>query len=312
MKFNAFCIRNLLVIAAAAVLGACATTETREEPAPTAPRAITPQSPTVDSQTNVTELPRSKYGNPPFYEVFGVRYTILPGSTDYRQKGVASWYGKKFHGRRTSSGETYDMYKMTAAHTVLPIPTNARVTNLDNGKSVIVRINDRGPFAKDRIIDLSYAAAVELDMIRNGTARVEVVALTESVVSAVPPATQTLADSAQQSSTASKDSSAATSAPASQEQATMYLQVGAFGRLANAQQLIDRLTESGIQNARLHVTPGESPVLYRVRIGPMYSIEDYDRMVQRVSMMQIKDTQLIIESAGINTGQTGIAVANNR
>jgi rare lipoprotein A len=311
MKFDALFIRNLLVVTAAAVLGACSTTGSQEAP-PAAPRVVKPQSPTVDSQAGVTELPRSKYGNPPFYEVFGVRYTILPGSADYREKGVASWYGKKFHGRRTSSGEPYDMYKMTAAHTVLPIPTNARVTNLENGKSVIVRINDRGPFAKDRIIDLSYAAAVELDMIKNGTARVEVVALTESVVSAVPPAQQNVAGATQQSGAVSKESAAATKAPVAQEQATMYLQVGAFGALANAQKLIDRLSASGIQNARLHVTPGESPVLYRVRIGPMYSIEDYDRMVHRVSMMQIKDTQLIIESAAISTGQTGIALANNR
>jgi len=169
----------------------------------------------------------------------------------------------------------------------------------------VVRINDRGPFAKDRIIDLSYAAAVELDMIRAGTARVEVVALTESVVSAVPPAPQESANVPQQSSAAAK-------APGEQQQATMYLQVGAFGALANAQKLIDRLAASGIQNARLHVTPGESPILYRVRIGPMYSIEDYDRMVQRVSMMQIKDTQLVIESAGIRAEQTDIAVASSR
>jgi cell division septation protein DedD len=149
-------------------------------------------------------------------------------------------------------------------------------------------------------------------MIKNGTARVEVVALTESVVSAVPPAQQNVAGATQQSGAVSKESAAATKAPVAQEQATMYLQVGAFGALANAQKLIDRLSASGIQNARLHVTPGESPVLYRVRIGPMYSIEDYDRMVHRVSMMQIKDTQLIIESAAISTGQTGIALANNR
>ena len=303
MRFGT-CITGTLVLAAAALLGACSTTGNREEP-PAAPVVVKPKGAAVDSTANVTELPRSKYGNPPFYEVFGVRYTILPGSAGYREKGIASWYGKKFHGRRTSSGEPYDMFKMTAAHTTLPIPTNARVTNLENGKSVVVRINDRGPFAKDRIIDLSYAAAVELGMITNGTARVEVAALTESIVSAAPPAQQNIAGSAQPSDTMTK-------APAAQEQAAMYLQVGAFGALANAQKLIDRLAASGIANARLHITPGESPVLYRVRIGPMYSIEDYDRMVQRVSMMQIKETQLIIESAGVNAEQTGTAVASSR
>jgi rare lipoprotein A len=294
MKFGTFVNRAILLLAAAVLLGACSSADRQDEPPPAT--VVKPDSKSPPDTASAGELPRSKYGNPPFYEVYGVRYTILPGSADYRQQGVASWYGKKFHGRRTSSGEPYDMYKMTAAHTTLPIPTNARVTNLANGKSVIVRINDRGPFSKNRLIDLSYAAAVELDMISNGTARVEVVTLTGSPVSAAPPV----------------QPSAAASAPVAQEKVAMYLQVGAFGGLENAQKLADRLTASGIQNARLHVTPGESPLVYRVRIGPMYSIDDYDRMVQRVSMMQIKDTQLVIEAASVKAGQREIAVASNR
>lgn len=296
MKLRSAVLRGLIILVSATVLGACSNAGRWEEPPP----ATAVKKPGSSTQTTDTaasgELPRSKYGNPPFYEVYGVRYTILPGSTGYRKQGIASWYGRKFHGRRTSSGEPYDMHKMTAAHTTLPIPTNARVTNLENGKSVIVRINDRGPFSKNRLIDLSYAAAVELDMIANGTARVEVATLSEPSVSTTAPV----------------ENKPAEGTPVAQEQVTMYLQVGAFGARDNAQKLADRLGASGIQNARVHVNPGESPLLYRVRIGPMYSVDEYDRMVQRVSMMQITDTQLIIESAAIRRDQQETAVASNR
>jgi len=122
-------------------------------------------------------LPYSKYGNPDTYDVNGVRYHVLPTSKGYRQNGFASWYGTKFQGRRTSSGEPYNMYAMTAASTTLPIPSFVRVTNLQNGKSVIVKVNDRGPFHSDRIMDLSYAAASRLDILRHGTAPVHVEAV---------------------------------------------------------------------------------------------------------------------------------------
>lgn len=121
--------------------------------------------------------PRSRYGNPESYEVFGRRYHVLASAEGYRERGIASWYGEKFHGRRTSSREPYDMYAMTAAHKTLPLPTYVRVTHLENGRSVIVRVNDRGPFVDSRIIDLSYAAAARLGMVEDGHAPVEVVAL---------------------------------------------------------------------------------------------------------------------------------------
>jgi rare lipoprotein A len=120
------------------------------------------------------EEPRSAFGNPPFYYVAGHRYVVLPSSSGYTERGVASWYGTEFHGLRTSTGEPYDMFAMTAAHKTLPLPCYARVTNLSNGRSVVVRINDRGPFVANRIIDLSYSAASRLEMIRNGTAFVQV------------------------------------------------------------------------------------------------------------------------------------------
>ena len=119
----------------------------------------------------------SKYGNPETYNVFGKRYKTLKTHVGYVEEGIASWYGKKFHGRLTSTREVYDMYELSAAHKSLPIPCYVKVTNLSNGKSLIVRVNDRGPFKKGRIIDLSYAAAKKLDIIEKGTAMVFVEAI---------------------------------------------------------------------------------------------------------------------------------------
>jgi len=118
--------------------------------------------------------PRARYGNHSPYEVYGRQYTVMPSAEGYVQRGVASWYGSKFHGRRTSSGEPYDMYTMTAAHRSLPLPTWVQVTNLDNGRSAVVKVNDRGPFVDNRLLDLSYGAAVVLGVKDAGTARVEV------------------------------------------------------------------------------------------------------------------------------------------
>lgn len=120
---------------------------------------------------------KSRLGNPAFYDQFGVRYRVLQTSKDFVERGIASWYGEAFHGRRTSTGEPYDMYAMTAAHKTLPLPTYVRVTDLDTGNRVVVRVNDRGPFVEGRVIDLSYIAAVKLGIADRGTARVEVQAL---------------------------------------------------------------------------------------------------------------------------------------
>lgn len=133
--------------------------------------------------------PKSSSGNPDSYEVYGDHYVILKDPRGYKERGYASWYGKKFHGKRTSSGEPYDMFKMTAAHKTLPIPCYARVTNLDNGRSVVVRINDRGPFHEGRIIDLSYTAAVKLGSLGKGSIPVEV----EAIDPSMPPPTTLVA-----------------------------------------------------------------------------------------------------------------------
>ena len=121
--------------------------------------------------------PLSRYGNPESYVVYGKTYHTLSSSKGYKERGAASWYGTKFHGKRTSSGEPYDLYAMTAAHKTLPLPTYVEVTNLKNGRTVIVKVNDRGPFHDDRLIDLSYAAAAKLDILPYGTGEVEVRAI---------------------------------------------------------------------------------------------------------------------------------------
>ena len=128
-------------------------------------------------EPDVIALPLSRYGNKPVYSVLGKNYNVLADTRGYREEGTASYYGKKFHGRRTSAQEVYDMYAFSAAHKTLPIPSFARVTNLDNGKSVVVRVNDRGPFHEGRVIDLSLAAATKIGIVARGTGRVRVEAL---------------------------------------------------------------------------------------------------------------------------------------
>lgn len=143
---------------------------------------------TLVSMTEVelpNKLTKSNIGNPQSYEEFGERYEILDSSEGFREKGIASWYGIDFHGRSTSSGEIYDMYQITAAHKTLPLPTYVRVNNLDNGRTLVVKVNDRGPFIEGRIIDLSYAAAYRLGVTGPGTATVEILALSPAATDPV-------------------------------------------------------------------------------------------------------------------------------
>ena len=153
-------------------LYACVSTSTRDS----APDSGTSSARLPDDATPRQE-PKSRYGNGPYYQVYGETYKVMGSSYDYQERGVASWYGKKFHGRKTSNQEDYDMYAMTAAHKSLPLPTYVRVRNLSNNKSVVVRVNDRGPFVDNRLIDLSYSAALRLNMVQSGTGLVEVTAI---------------------------------------------------------------------------------------------------------------------------------------
>jgi rare lipoprotein A len=226
---------------------------------------------------------RGSRGNPAFYTVFGQRYYVLDTSSGYKERGVASWYGKKFHGKATSSGEIYNMYAMTAAHKTLPLPTEARVTNLRNGKSVIITINDRGPFVDNRIIDLSYSAARQLDMITAGTALVEVETLSSGGrVAAKPVDTQT---------TLIMPTTIA-------ESVKLYLQVGAFGEQLNAQQLQQKLQAGGLDNVIVHYDGESQPALYRVRLGPISGVSEYDELVKKIANVHVGNTHLVTESAG--------------
>lgn len=229
-------------------LAACA----REPLRPTPPPATA--TPPVGEGVPRDE-PRAKYGNPPFYEVGGRRYVVLPSAAGYVEQGIASWYGPDFHGGRTSTGETYDMHAMSGAHPTLPLPTWVRVTNLENGRSVVVRLNDRGPFARGRIIDLSRAAAEALDMVRAGTARVEVQSLAAG--DAVPP-------------------------PAAAPAGAYYAQAGAFGRRENAEALAGRLRDAGIEGVAVTEAASNGGPLFRVRAGPAASLPDFDRLVERM------------------------------
>jgi len=276
--------RCAMLATAAALLSACSATNWNDGP-PTAAPAARSQAPAPTEQAAAVDLPRSKRGNPPFYEVYGVRYSVMNSSTNYREKGVASWYGKKFHGRETSSGERYDMYAMTAAHKTLPLPTNVRVTNLTNGKSIIVRVNDRGPFVKNRLIDLSYSAALELDVVANGTAMVEVVALNSAYK-----------NSAGQPVSAQAGKSVTATTPGTAPASIMYLQVGAFGEYSNAKNLVDKLSSNGISNVMVHeINNGVAP-LFKVRIGPLSSVSQYDQLSDQVGRLQIAESHLVVES----------------
>jgi rare lipoprotein A len=262
------------------ILGACAMT-----PAPRQPEAPTPVTQergkppdSVPAPADAaTPTPRPSRGNPPFYDVMGQRYQVMPDGTGYREQGIASWYGREFHGRPTSSGETYDMYALTAAHKTLPLPTVAEVTNLATGKSIIVRINDRGPFVKDRLIDLSYAAARDLGFLNAGTTSVEVRALDDAATAR-----------------------AATIAPS-----TMYVQVAAFSERQNAEKLRQRLRGHGFDNAVIRYDDSETPALYRVRIGPVANPAEYDAVAVRVDELNVGKPRLVLEPAAGNVAPGG-------
>lgn len=281
--------RALCSIVLAALLCACAPYQKRSVPQTAGEEVINPS--------------RGERGNPSSYEVFGQRYFVLSSSDGYRDSGVASWYGRDFQGNVTSSGERYDMYAYTAAHKTLPIPTWVEVTNRENGRAVIVKVNDRGPFVDDRLIDLSYAAALEIGMVRAGTARVFVRALgapgnmptqmdpdvAEELLRADTPPTVIAATAAEaddnadmvvQSATASSDSG-------------MYIQVGAFSEVENALRMVQRLVENGFVDSFLDSDDDRSQ-LHRVRIGPLLDSNQFDFIRDGLSLIGIDDAHLVI------------------
>jgi len=266
-------IRLISGLALIGVLAGCSTLGRPVTTPPAVPAGPLPPPPAnIDSVPDAVPRPepRSAHGNPPFYDVLGKRYFVLGAATGYVERGVASWYGPTFHGVNTSSGERYDMYAMTAAHKTLPLPTYARVTNLRNGLSVTVRINDRGPFVANRLIDLSYTAAAKLDMLRDGTTFVEVRALT-------PGEPDVLTRSAE------------TPPP------TLYVQIGAFADQGSARRAVSRLQAAGLSTAFIAPPAIDKPQLYKVRVGPISDVARFDELSAKLATLGFPGARLAMD-----------------
>ncbi len=218
--------------------------------------------------------PLSKYGNPPSYDALGHRYYVMKSCKGYDERGIASWYGMKFSQFRTSSGEPYNMSAMTAAHKTLPLPTYVQVTNLQNGKQAIVKVNDRGPFVSNRIIDLSYAAAVRLGVYAHGTALVEVKAIDpthpESVVSQVPQA----------------------AVPGHPQ---LYLQVGAFSVRSNADRLVPQVKQWTQYPVIVKEVQINGRTICRVQIGPLPNVDISDDLYDHLEKAGLGKPHTVVE-----------------
>jgi len=214
--------------------------------------------------------PYSKSANPKSYTVLGKKYFVLRNGKGYQKQGIASWYGKKFHGRKTANGETYNMFAMTAAHKTLPLPCYVRVTNLKNKRSVILRVNDRGPFHSGRIIDLSYTAAVKLGIQKNGTGFVE--------VSTLMPG---------QNLSSTNDSA--------NPEEIIYLQAGAFNNEANAIELKNKILAFHNVNYRIQMTNHQSQTIYKLLLGPIISVAQADKMSLQLTKLGITNPHFITE-----------------
>ena len=263
-NFRLLSKRSLLLAALLTLLAGCGVVVEKDRAPVRAGRDDTPDA-------VPREEPRSRYGNPESYVVYGKRYYTLKTSHGFKQKGVASWYGKKFHGRRTSSGETYDMYQMTAAHKTLPLPTYVEVINLENNLRTVVKVNDRGPFHDNRIIDLSYAAARKLGVVEKGTAMVQVRAVSSP-------------------GELSKTRSASTS---SKQDASIYLQIGAFSDRDNAERLRRQVAKVLKQSVRISSADVSNRSVYRVQVGPIANVGGADRVVQVLADIGVYDHHFV-------------------
>ena len=289
------CLRAAMIASLAGIVAACAPALKREPPAPAAvtPPIATPpisaprsggyyldDGPGANPPDNLDAIPDAlprleplhRFANRP-YSVFGRDYVPATTLTRYRERGLASWYGRKFHAQKTAIGEPYDMYAMTAAHPTLPLPSYARVTNLGNGRSVVVRVNDRGPFHPGRIIDLSYAAAYRLGIAQKGSGEVEV----ESILpGAAPPVL-----AGPLPPVAASESRPAVALPIGQEAGGYVTQLGAFANYANAQEFVTRLAN---QTGTLGVEPKvrQDSGFFRVYVGPYSTREEARRAADRL------------------------------
>ena len=281
----------------ALLIAACGSTPSK--PPPTAPDAPTPPSkpgyykddgPGESPPANLDAIPDAqpkpealhRFANRP-YTVFGREYVPATSLRSYKERGIASWYGRKFHGEKTSIGETYDMYAMTAAHPTLPLPSYARVTNVATGKSVVVRVNDRGPFLHGRVIDLSYAAAWRIGIAQKGSGEVEVEAIIpgETRLAAAPPLPPVESAAAAPPPPGQPAPEAGTPVPVAPADGGFVVQLGAFSNYANAQnfqaRLANQLTPLGVE-AKVRQVGG----LFRVFVGPYSAREDARRDADRL------------------------------
>lgn len=218
--------------------------------------------------------PRSRYGNPASYVVNGRRYHVMESGRGYVAKGKASWYGRKFHGKRTSSGEPFNMYAMTAAHKSLPLPTYVMVTNRKNRLQAVVKVNDRGPFVEDRLIDLSYAAAAKLGILADGTGDVEIRALQAG--QAIPRS--------------------ASASPAVVSGDAVYVQLGAFEHRTNAELLRAKVSGADVLSARVSQTrSAKGAPVYRVRVGPLDSESEVKAVLAKLQRAGIGSYRLVTE-----------------
>jgi rare lipoprotein A len=256
-------LKRFIVLALSIVLASCISNFFGDGP----PRIIK-KAPTKDAIPR--SEPPSQYGNGDkngYYEVRGKRYKVMPSAGNYSATGIASWYGTKFHGRYTSNREIYNIYAMTAAHKSLPLPTYLEVTNLENNKKVIVRVNDRGPFVDDRLIDLSYAAALKLDVVKNGTAKVKVKTVTEQNYS--------------QNEVINSIS---------------FIQIGVFEEKKNAYDYLKLLKNNEFNTAQVrrefHWLKPLSPT-YKVQIGPVQNKKHHNELLSKLRKIGVYQTKVV-------------------
>ena len=303
---NLHVARRILPLALAVTLAACGVTPTKEPapgtvtgPAPSAPPSPTPSTkyykddgPGVGAPANLDAIPDAvprleplhRFANRP-YTVLGRDYVPATALRPYRERGIASWYGRKFHGEKTSTGEIYDMYAMTAAHPTLPLPSYARVTNVATGKSVVVRVNDRGPFLHGRVIDLSFAAAERIGIAQKGSGEVEVEAIlpagTPTLAAGAPLPPVALSSTATVSKGASPPPGELAPVPVAGPEGGYVVQLGAFANFANAQSFVAHLANQ-IGPIGVEASVRQVNGLFRVFAGPYPTRDDAKRTADRL------------------------------
>ncbi len=272
------------------VLSGCSTSQIKTSEVPVQPHAVHQQvsvakpslphnvyMPPVSRQhtviSSINPSSEIKTGTDELNKVDSAEYeSFLPRIASYIKKGVASWYGPGFHGRKTATGEVFDMYEMTAAHKTLPIPSYAQVTNLENNKTVVVRINDRGPFVGNRLLDLSYAAAKKLGIQQEGTGKVEIKAITP--LQALPQIQKT----------------------AESQNKKVYLEVGNFGSQRKALKLQDKIASHNLPEPTIIASTHRSSKSYKVQMGPIKSSDGAKNLSYQLAKLGIKDPQFVTAS----------------